>query len=174
MTLAVGELPAGCILHGVPFGQQCFACATMAGPSFWQYQAPAPSPAGWVCPQCSRSIAPSAVTCPFCPLPGTVTTTVGVAPPFIPGEPIPDAAASGAPRRGRYPVGGPGCPGCNPEESTVLLQLPAHMASGRQHARLDGDWREVLPGLQARLADEGQVQADVEFSLTPQDGQARD
>jgi hypothetical protein len=62
----------------------------------------------------------------------------------------------------------------NLEESTVLLQLPAYMVSGRQLARLGGDWREVLPGLQARATDEGIVQPGVEFRLTPQGGQDRD
>jgi hypothetical protein len=51
----------------------------------------------------------------------------------------------------------------------IALRLPDEMADPRYRrvARLIPDWREVLPGLQARVAGNGIVQADVDFRLTP-------
>jgi len=60
------------------------------------------------------------------------------------------------------------------EEARLTVRVPAYMGleSARQRARLVGEWREMFPGLQARLTpQDGQVQADVDFRLTPQDGQ---
>ena len=62
-----------------------------------------------------------------------------------------------------------------------LIRLPPHMDSPgfAWHARIAGRWRELFPGLQARRLsvshDEGRgAVADIEFRLTPQDGQEHD
>lgn len=67
--MALGELPSGCILHGVPFGQPCYWChrATWTPPPAAPVMPTAP---GWTCPRCTRSLAPFMVACPFCVPPG--------------------------------------------------------------------------------------------------------
>lgn len=129
---------------------------------------------GWICARCGNSLSPDSIDCPACTVPPGTPGPRGP----IPARPLPDSAVTAPPRRYLYRVGGPGCPGCaaDREEARLTVRLPPLMGSPgyRQVSRLVGEWREVFPGLQARLADEGTVQADVDFRLTPQDGRDRD
>jgi hypothetical protein len=61
----------------------------------------------------------------------------------------------------------------NPRTATP----PAYLAGGPNGVRLvrlTGDWAEIFTGMQARFLDEGRIQADVEFRLTPADGETGD
>lgn len=187
------ELPAGCILHGVPYGQMCFACMPV---TYWPAAVPAfPPLSGWVCPQCSRSIAPSMQCCPFC-VPQVVITSrqsgdrmVPVDPP----EPVPRTGENPGPDRC------PECcmpltmhhePGCSKscgqceerkardaEEARRTIRLPGYMSDpdAVQLARVTTVWAEVFPGLEASLRSVRTGVAEVDFRITAQeDGQARD
>ena len=65
-----------------------------------------------------------------------------------------------------------------PEKPNPLtITPPAHLIAnpnGVRLVRLAGDWTEIFTGLQARFLDEGRIQAEVEFRLTPADGETGD
>lgn len=129
---------------------------------------PVDVPTGWECPRCRRIYSPRVAQCVSCSVPDE-------------------------PRWLRWPVGGPGCPGCaagresgETAEHTIAddgitIRLPAFLAEGSkdgfprcQITRLGDDWRDVFPGqLQARLSSPVFVPAGtefcVEFRLPPKD-----
>lgn len=146
--MLLGDVPAGCVLHGVPYGQACFTCAS-AVPSaeFAPFSpilpVPLDVPTGWLCPYCKRVYGPQVRQCVICsPPPGPFT------------GPLP-----------------------RPKNDPVL-QLPAYMASegAYQIARIGAGFTEVLPGLEASIFlpadDEGKIVAH--FRLTPKDGEEHD
>lgn len=65
-----------------------------------------------------------------------------------------------------------------PEKPNPLtVKAPAHLIAdpnGVRLVRLTGDWAEIFTGMQARFLDEGRIQADIEFRLTPADGETGD
>jgi hypothetical protein len=149
---------------------------------------PVDVPTGWECPRCHRVYAPRVEQCLLCSPP---TLFAGPLPrpeprrfPHPAGGLTAETCCVCASTEVTYRnyAGLPFCKECADgeplgnmataaEAPRLTVLLPGYMASpaGRQHARLAGEWREVFPGLQARITDEGDVQADVEFRLAPQD-----
>jgi hypothetical protein len=132
---------------------------------------PVDVPTGWECPRCRRVYAPRVEQCLPCS-----------PPPSLFAGPL----SRPEPRRFPHPVGG--LPAetfgvwpstevtAEAEEAWPTVRLPPLMARPgyRQVSRLVREWREVFPGLQARVPDEGTVQVDIDFRLTPKDGQEHD
>jgi hypothetical protein len=87
------------------------------------------------------------------------------------GEPLGNLKPCPPPRVG-------GLCGCGEpdEDPRPAIRLSAHLGVpyAVQHSRLTREWAEVATGLQARLMEPGMVQADLEFRLTPADGETGD
>jgi hypothetical protein len=70
------------------------------------------------------------------------------------------------------------CANGEPDDSArSTITPPAYLIAdpnGVRLVRLTGDWAEIFTGMQARFLDEGRIQADVEFRLTPADGETGD
>lgn len=122
------SVPAGCLVHGVPFGQRCYACypwfpdfpqpATVSvWPSF------APSPSGWPCPRCGAVYAPWVHACQNCT-----------------GTPQSSPAGEAGPAGGTVPGFSPGDKVWPKAESPMILQKAPQTVIATWRDPVFGDW----------------------------------
>jgi hypothetical protein len=158
-----------------------------------------PASTGWQCPACRHVYGPQVSECPRCPeSPFSPALPVPVDSPedeaalrektgrrrklresytFSSFPPWPDHRNCKCSLAPCPPPPGGGMCGCDGDDATPVLRLPAHMAHPGcvQIAFTGADWAEVLPGLQAVSGPPGDDgKAVAYFRLTPPDGQDHD
>lgn len=121
-------------------------------------------PSGWQCPACRHVYGPQVSECSRCPDSCCACGSPDVRYRNYRDQPFCTPCADGERPRGLRP------------DNVPILALPAEMghAGYLRIARFTGDWTDIFPGFQARLTDSGLTQTDVQFRLTPPDGQHRD